>query len=162
MHHEKIYKNYNRERQMPYRSQKILTLIRYIFCIPLSLIVAFIAQAILVFISNIGLYYSGIDPNSIVAQLYKLFIEVIRMGVLSSMFVYLSQYFAPNNKHTIGIIALCISVSLLSIIGFFNFATGAFNVVILLSLACGFIGAGIGYRFSNIYLNNTHESSHDA
>lgn len=84
------------------------------------------------------------------------------MGVLSGVFVYLSQYFAPNNKHTIGIIALCISVSLLSIIGFFDFAMGAFNVVILLSLVCGLIGAGIGYRLSNIYLNNTHKSSHDA
>jgi len=162
VHHEKIYKYYNREKQMPHHPQKILTLIRYIFCIPLSLIIAFIAQAILVFISNIGLNYSGIDPTSIVVRLYKIFIEVIRMGVLSGVFVYLSQYFAPNNKHTIGIIALCISASLLSIIGFFDFAVGAFNVVILLSLVCGFIGAGIGYRFGDIYLNNTHESSHDA
>lgn len=162
MHHEKIYKYYNRERQMPYRSQKILTLIRYIFCIPLSLIVAFIAQAILAFISNIGLYYSGIDPNSIVVRLYKLFIEVIRMGVISGLFIYLSSYFAPDHKHTIRIVALCISVSLLSIIGFFDLVTGAFNVVILLSLACGLIGAGIGYRFSNICLDNTHKSSHDA
>ena len=147
---------------MPHQPQKILTLIRYIFCIPLSLIIAYIAQIILVFVSNIGLNYSGIDPTSIVVRLYKIFIEVIRMGVLSGVFVYFSQYFAPNNKHTIGIIALCISVSLLSIIGFFDFVVGAFNVVILLSLVCGFIGAGIGYRFSNMRLNNTHESSHDA
>ena len=147
---------------MPYHSQKILTLIRYIFCIPLSFIVAFIAQVLLVSVSNIGLYYSGIDPNSIVVRLHKLFIEVIRMGVLSGVFIYLSSYFAPDHKHTIGIVALCISVSLLSIIGFFDFAVGVFDVEILLSLVCGFIGAGIGYRFSNIYLNNTHESSHDA
>lgn len=147
---------------MPHHPQKILTLIRYISCIPLSLIIAFISQVLLVSISNIGLYYSGLDPNSVAVRLYKLFIEVIRMGVLSGLFVYLSSYFAPDHKHTIGIVALCISVSLLSIIGFFDFAMGAFNVVILLSLVCGFIGAGIGYRLSNIYLNNTHKSSHDA
>lgn len=147
---------------MPHQPQKILTLIRYIFCIPLSLIIAYIAQIILVFVSNIGLNYSGIDPTSIVVRLYKIFIEVIRMGVLSGLFIYLSSYFAPDHKHTMGIVALCISVSLLSIIGFFDFAMGAFNVVILLSLVCGLIGAGIGYRLSNIYLNNTHKSSHDA
>ena len=141
---------------------KILTIIKYIFCIPLALIIAFIAQAILVFVSNTGLYYSGIDPNNIVFQWYRLFIEIIRMGVLSGLFVYLSSYLAPNHKHTIGIIALCISVSLLSIIGFFNFAIGAFNAVILLSLICGFIGIGLGYRFSNLYLNdNTYKSSQD-
>ena len=147
---------------MPHQPQKILTLIRYIFCIPLSLIIAYIAQIILVFVSNIGLNYSGIYPTSIVVRLYKIFIEVIRMGVLSGLFIYLSSYFAPDHKHTMGIVALCISVSLLSIIGFFDFAMGAFNVVILLSLVCGLIGAGIGYRLSNIYLNNTHKSSHDA
>jgi len=48
------------------------------------------------------------------------------------------------------------------IIQFFDFAVGALNVVILLSLVCGFIGAGIGYRFGDIYLNNIHESSHDS
>ena len=147
---------------MPRHPQKILTLIRYISCIPLSLIISFIAQVLLVSISNIGLYYSGLDPNSVAVRLYKLFIEVIRMGVLSGLFVYLSSYFAPDHKHTIRIVALCISVSLLSIIGFFDFAIGVFNVVILLSLVCGFIGAGIGYRLSNMYLNNTHKSSHDA
>lgn len=147
---------------MTYHSQKILTLIRYIFCVPLSFIIAFFAQILLVTVSNIGLYYSGLDLNSIVVRLHKLFIEIIRMGVLSGLFIYLSSYFAPDHKHTIGIVALCISVSLLSIIGFFDFAVGVLDVEILLSLVCGFIGAGIGYRFSNIYLNNTHESSHDA
>lgn len=147
---------------MTYHSQKILTLIRYIFCIPLSFIIAFFAQILLVTVSNIGLYYSGLDLNSIVVRLHKLFIEIIRMGVLSGLFIYLSSYFAPDHKQIIGIVALCISVSLLSIIGFFDFIVGAFDVEILLSLVCGFIGAGVGYRLSNIYLNNIHEPSHDA
>lgn len=127
--------------------QKTPKIIRWVLAPILALVIGFLAQALIYIAFNFGMYFSHIDPLNPFYKICKFCIEVTRSGVTTGAFVVTFMYIVPRYKKVVGIVSLCLVVSLLSIASFIVIAQENYgNIGYWLSTAAGLIGAGLSLK----------------